>query len=838
MNKLKQLAAHKKSILIIAVIIIICTVIPVFVFQGNAAPITTTPAEKQSFWLWDFLGRLHPLVIHFPVTLILFAALIELLTLKNFNNKFRPTLGLILYIGAASAFLSALLGLLLANIEDYGPGKVAIHQWIGIGTAIFALATAYLYFLVIKKEKLFLVKSYRGFLFFTAFAVAVAGHYGALLTHGDDYLSSALPWSKDYGNKEKGKLALATLQTTNAGAFTPDQQLQVYTEVRTIFAHNCYSCHSAEKVKGDLRLDVKKFAFRGGKSGKDILPGNPKESEIMRRLTLPRDHKEAMPSKGKKLTDDEIAMISLWIEKGAVWPDVADQKVAFRVAKLEPRMPILPLATNGLTNPVDLWVNNYFGQKKITWPQIVDDRTYLRRIYLDIIGFLPSPEELDSFSHDDRPDKRAIWVRQLLNRNDDYAINWLTFWNDELRNDYTGTGYITQGRYAITDWLYKSLRTNKPYDQFVRELISPDSSSMGFVKGIKWRGVVNSSQSTEMQAAQNVAQVFLGLNLKCASCHNSFISDWKLDEAYAFANIFSDTTMTINRCDVPTGRKASTRMLWKQLGTIDSTAKTEEKLKQLANNLTRPEDGRLYRTIVNRIWAQLMGRGIIEPVDMMDNEPWSQDLLDWMASNFVNSKYDLKELIYLITTSKTYMLPAVGMKDASKIIAKDYEFKGMLSRRMYAEQFSDVVSKLIEPIFPDSTIVYDPYKKLGLEKPVDFFARASLVANNRFLTALGRPNRETVATTRDSRANLLQALEVTNGSRFNEALKVGAENWKKKYKDDNLIIKEIYRRALNREPSNKEFDTAKKMLNQSKGTEGIQDLFWAVVLLPEFQIIN
>jgi len=127
----------------------------------------------------------------------------------------------------------------------------------------------------------------------------------------------------------------------------------------------------------------------------------------------------------------------------------------------------------------------------------------------------------------------------LLNRNADYAQHWLTFWNDALRNDYTGAGYIDGGRTDITLCLYKALKTNKPYDAFVRELISPDKASNGFIRGIKWRGSVNASQRIEMQAAQNVSQVFLGLNIKCASCHDSFINDWRLSDAYNLATIYS-----------------------------------------------------------------------------------------------------------------------------------------------------------------------------------------------------------------------------------------------------------------------------------------------------------
>ncbi|MEJ7587935.1 MAG: DUF1553 domain-containing protein [Ferruginibacter sp.] len=340
-----------------------------------------------------------------------------------------------------------------------------------------------------------------------------------------------------------------------------------------------------------------------------------------------------------------------------------------------------------------------------------------------------------------------------------------------------------------------------------------------------------------MQAAQNVSQVFLGLNLKCASCHNSFISNWKLTDAYAFANIFADSSLEINRCDKPTGKYTKAAMLWSELGAIDPLAKSPVKRRQLAENMTRPENGRFYRTIVNRIWTQLMGRGLIEPVDVMDNEPWSQDLLDWMASNFVAGKCDLKELIFLIATSDTYQLPSVAFKDPNKITSQDYRFRGMLRKRMSAEQFADAVSFIIEPVFPDSLKGYNQVGKptAVIQKPS--FVRASLVIINPFLIALGRPSRETVSTSRESQANLLQALELTKGERFNEALMKGAGHWKQKYQTGDVIIKELYNKAFNRAPNIKEFQAAKKVLGINPGTEAIQDLFWAVVLLPEFQII-
>jgi hypothetical protein len=541
-----------------------------------------------------------------------------------------------------------------------------------------------------------------------------------------------------------------------------------------------------------------------------------------------------MPEKGKRLSPEEIDVLTFWIKKGAPWPE-GPVKSLYRVAALKPRQPPLPMATGIHTQPLDRFVDAYFRKKNVPWGKPVDDRTYIRRVYLDVIGLLPPPDSIVSFVNDDHPEKRQHLVRGLLQRNDDYAQQWLTFWNDALRNDYSGTGYITGGRFDITRWLYTSLRDNKPYHDFVRELISPSKESEGFIRGIRWRGTINASQRTEMQAAQNVAQVFLGLNLKCASCHDSFVSDWKLDDAYAFANIFSDTTLEINRCDKPTGRMAGKRLLFPELGTIDSTAVTDARLKQLADFLVQPGDGRLYRTVVNRIWAQLMGRGIVEPLDVMDNEPWSQDLLDWLASDFVATGYDLKRLIYQILISDTYQLPSIGVKEEAMITDPTYVFSGMVRRRLTAEQFIDAVSQAIQPVYPDSLIVYPLLP--DVIKDHTPFARAALVRNDRFQTSLGRPNRETVSTSRTSQANLLQALELTNGTQFNSAVRRAAENWQQKYREPRKLVHEVYRSSLGRLPAPGEENVALTSLGSTPSVEAIEDFLWAMALHPEFQLI-
>lgn len=781
--------------------------------------------STETFWLWQFLARLHPLLVHFPIGLLCVALILELIDWKRKSEKLRDATNILTWIGAISAVFAVIFGWMLASQEESAGNVLEIHRWAGISTMLLSLAA--LFSLRFNKRL-----PYRSLLITTVLGVSIAGHYGAMVTHGDDYLSSTLPFGKDTEQgvpAESGNFSFASMGAT----LTPKQVEDLNLEVRTILAHNCYSCHGEAKSKGELRLDKKDFVMKGGENGPVIIAGDPGKSELIRRISLPTGHKEAMPTKGKRLSEKDVAVLKFWIEKGAPYPD--KEKSIYRVAEMAPRMPAIPAATGDLTQPIDRFVNVYFQKNQTKWSPAVNDRTYIRRVYLDVIGLLPTPENITAYVNDARPNKQEILVKELLNRNDDYAQHWITFWNDALRNDYSGTGYITKGRFDITKWLYSSLQTNKPYNWFVKELISPNKESEGFIKGIQWRGTINSSQRTEMQAAQNVSQVLLGLNLKCASCHDSFVSDWKLDDAYAFANIFADTTLEINRCDKPTGKMAGRRILFKELGEIDVTADTEQRLRQLADFLVQPKDGRLYRTLVNRIWAQVMGRGLVEPVDVMDNMPWDEDLLDYLASDFVANGYDVKRLILNILTSKTYQQPSVSVKEAGDLMAENYKFKGMVRRRLTAEQFADAVSTTFSPVYSDSALALK-LLPANIENEIPF-PRASLVKNDPFLTALGRPNRETVSTSRMSQANLLQALELTNGSKFTKTLKTGAKTWRTLYPTSGALVTKLYEKAYGRVPQAQELAVAQKILGTNPSEESIQDLVWAVTLSPEFQLI-
>jgi hypothetical protein len=453
----------------------------------------------------------------------------------------------------------------------------------------------------------------------------------------------------------------------------------------------------------------------------------------------------------------------------------------------------------------------------------------MRRLYLDVIGLLPAPEALKAFRDDRDSDKRDRLIREVLDNNIGYAEHWLTFWNDMLRNDYAGTGYIDGGRKQISKWLYQSLVDNKPYDQFVRELIDPNEESEGFIRGIRWRGRVNASQTVELQFAQNVGQVFLGLNLKCASCHDSFIDNWKLADSYALAAVVAEKPIELHRCDKPTGKMARASFLFPDLGTFDPELSRQERLTQLAGLLTHEQNGRFARTIVNRIWQRLMGQGIVDPVDAMDSEPFSQDLLDQLATELVENEYDLKKTIEQIVTSAAYQSQSVVVSKDSSL--GDNAFRGPIAKRMTAEQTVDAIQQILGG---------GPAKAaFGVEKHKGDKVRAALVTSSLLTRSLGRPNREQVTTTRPNTLTTLVALDLTNGPILQKMISEGAGRLLKQHPDwtTGQTIDWLFQATLSRRPTPSEVAIALEIAGEPMNQQGLSDLLWTVFMLPEFQFV-
>jgi len=482
--------------------------------------------------------------------------------------------------------------------------------------------------------------------------------------------------------------AKTTPERTSQLPSPADHRVDFTMEIKPIFENSCINCHGRGRDKGGFKIDSRETVLKGGDTGPAVIVGKSADSLLVE-LVQSSDPDSQMPKKGSHLTPQQIRLLRAWIDQGAKW----DAGITFgrlEPNNLKPRRPEIPAGPKN-ANPIDLFLKPYFAAHQIKPAQSVNDRVYARRVYLDVIGLLPAPEDLNAFVADKRADKRERLVRTLLADNFNYALNWMTFWNDALRNDYRGTGYIDGGRKQITSWLYAALATNMSYDRFVAQLVDPTPASEGFSKGIVWRGVVNASQTPQMQIAQNISQVFMGVNLKCASCHDSFINDLTLADAYGLAGIYSDGALEMVRCDKPTGKKAELKFLYPELGTIDPKADKAARLKRLAEIITAPKDARLTRTIVNRYWQKLMGRGLVEPVDDMEKTAWNTNLLDWLASDLSQNHYDLKHLIGVILTSRAYQMPAVSFDDKS---SRDYVFAGPLVRRMSAEQFRDALGEL------------------------------------------------------------------------------------------------------------------------------------------------
>ena len=444
-----------------------------------------------------------------------------------------------------------------------------------------------------------------------------------------------------------------------------------------------------------------------------------------------------MPPTGAKLTDSQIASFQHWIAEGASWTSTLPPEPSEWISPIKPRTVALP--ANPAPNPID---------KFITRPtEVIDDALFIRRATLDIWGMVPTADATRKFIADKDPQKRDQLIDSLLSDNKKYAENWISFWNDLLRNDqgvnYAGT------RKSITPWLLAALENNMPFNEMASALLNPvkPDDPDGFLTGVNWRGDINASQTPFMQAAQNSAQVFLGVNLKCASCHDSFINKYKLKQSYALAAMFADSSeLELVRCDAKTGKHTGPEFLFPEVAVKPASDSLADRRKAAALAFTSPENGRFSRTLVNRYWQRLFGRGIVANVDDMDAKPSNPDLLDWLASDFTQHNYDLKYLIKLMMTSQNYAFPA-GRENL---------------RRLTAEQFADSISEITGEWRVSQTGAKAEY------------AREWELKSTPLTRAMGRPIRDQVFTTREDAATTLQALELVNGDTLAIVLKRGA----------------------------------------------------------------
>jgi uncharacterized membrane protein len=251
----------------------------------------------------NFIGRLHPLLVHLPIGILLMVVLFEWLAKKKKNKSLRQPLRILSWIGFVTAFASSITGYLLSQSGDYDADAVSWHQWSAIVLTTFSFVYAWM-----RTKKKF-KELYKFFSFLILFFVIITGHLGGTLTHGEDYLSF---------NFKKEEIDFSKIDLQKAGFYSD--------LVKPIFEEKCYSCHGSSKQKGKLRLDEPEYILKGGEDGLAIVPNRTDEGEMMYRLLLPRDDEDHMPPKEKnQLSEIEIEILKTWINAGAAFNETVVQ---------------------------------------------------------------------------------------------------------------------------------------------------------------------------------------------------------------------------------------------------------------------------------------------------------------------------------------------------------------------------------------------------------------------------------------------------------------------------------------------------------------------------------
>ncbi len=437
-----------------------------------------------------------------------------------------------------------------------------------------------------------------------------------------------------------------------------------------------------------------------------------------------------------------------------------------RLALLPP-VPAPPMLKAPAHNEVDAFILASWEKAALPEasapPPLCDDATFLRRVYLDLLGGIPAIAEAQAFLDDRSADKRSRLIEGLLARENDYSDHWTVFWEDALASSTVGVnaGMATRGNY--TQWINDSFRANKPFDRFVAELLDPtlpghQPVTYGSDNGrpVRVHFVLNESHTDTLQTAAAVAQVFMGTAMKCASCHNHFENpEWPQRRFLAFASMFGDHDLELIRCESKTGQFASAAFPFAVPGApAEVPAAEAERLTRVSQLLIDPLNPRFARSIVNRLWKRYLGLGLFEPVDdYREDVAVSQpDLLDWLADDLMRHNYDLKRTIRLILNSRTYQLPfqpqLADSYDTANPGAMRY-FRSPALRRLTAEQLLDSIH-------------------VAMNQRLDHASRAFRQVESTTLTrALGRPAvRNDVSTGRSEEPAILQVLELLNGDEY------------------------------------------------------------------------
>ncbi|MDB4637328.1 MAG: DUF1553 domain-containing protein [Planctomycetaceae bacterium] len=483
-------------------------------------------------------------------------------------------------------------------------------------------------------------------------------------------------------------------------------------------------------------------------------------------------------------------------------------------------------------NFIDQIAFSKMKQLQILPSEICNDEEFLRRATLDGIGRLPSISETQAFLNDESPDKRNRLIDRLLD-SEDYATFWTLKWSDVLRAN--SKKLKPTGVHKFNRWLFESVRTDKPLDQLAQELLTARGSTNINPAANYWR-----ASRDPLDATETTAQLFLGIRIQCAKCHNHPFERWSQDNYYGIAAAFArigrkdgagveeEIIFTQNSGEVKqprTGETMKVHLLLK--GDVDVPAE-EDRREVFADWLTSEENPFFAKATVNRIWGHLLGRGIVEPVDDFrdSNPPSNTELLNTLSKKFAENNFSQKWAIRTIMQSRLYQLSS----KKNQFNAEDEIYNSHASTRLLsAEQLLDAICQVTDV----------PEKFAGVPVGMRATQLADPPANHYFLKIFGQPQREMACECeRSDESNLSQALQMINGPVVHNKLRDSKGRIAKmmaEKKSDEEIITTLYLSAVARPPAEAEMAAAKAHIANSEDRKlAMEDVGWAILNSKEF----
>ena len=488
-------------------------------------------------------------------------------------------------------------------------------------------------------------------------------------------------------------------------------------------------------------------------------------------------------------------------------------------------------------NLVDTFVFKQLKQLGLPPSSLCDDATFIRRATIDICGRLPTLEELESFQKNTDAEKRNKLVDRLL-ASGDYADYFANKWSAVLRNKRTN-GQYTRGTYAFHEWIRDNLYHNRPYSEFVGDILSA-TGEIAQNPPVAWYRAVGKTE----ERVEDSAQLFLGLRIKCARCHHHPFEKWSQSDYYGFSAFFSQVGGKKSRL----GQTNEDRVYHKWGAATAKNPRSGESLKPtglganpsdvapeedprlaLAAWMSAPENPFFGPAVVNRYWKHFFSRALVEPEDdIRDTNPASNpELLDGLSKHFVQNGFDLKDLVRTICTSSTYQLSA----EPNKYNADDKQnFSRFYPKRLNAEVLYDSVNSML-----GAQTAFG-----GLPAGTRAVQLPDTGVNNYFLTVFGRPmGNSSCECERSSDANLAQSLHLLNSKELQDKLSSAEGRAAKLTKEekrsvDNRVV-ELYRRSYARDPVGDELEIAKAYIEKAENKQhAFEDIIWALINTKEF----